>query len=76
MGALQCHCLSFSGAVLKVIFGVFVRIALWSLVFARVGVALLFESLLGLVVGVCGCAVCLCLAVFSQFSPINWTLSS
>jgi hypothetical protein len=51
-------------------------VVLWSLVFARVGVALLFESLLGLVVGVCGCAVCLCLAVFSQFSPINWTLSS
>jgi hypothetical protein len=40
------------------VFGVFVRVALWSLVLARVGAAQLFGSFLGLVVGVWVCCLC------------------
>ena len=48
----------------------FVCVALWSLVLARVGVALLFGPVLGLAVSVCGvCCLCGLDPFVFRFSP-------
>jgi O-antigen ligase len=68
----QIPCAVLVDAVLECRVSSFIRDGLWSLVLARAVVALLFVFLLGLAIGVCGCAVYVGLAlllwVFVRFS--------